>query len=180
MELVKAQAWLEPWPRLKWFTLPRWLAAKLAGEPEVEVVEERSVPDHGAEGCYQESSITCLICGHEDEGSDLQAPCQAWHHSDQYRAQFGYKKTQPLACKSLSRARKGRWRPCSCGHARVLRRLKRSPLAKPKTNLPKRLPAKRRLYEWSFNLMVRTAHSCWGWIFPSDKDGWSRLKLSSR
>ena len=106
MELVKAQASVKAMTPAEMIAMRDELAAKLAGEPEVEVVEEGLTPIMEPKAAIKESSITCLICGAKMKV--LTAKHLAKHDitPEQYRAQFGYKKTQPLACKSLSRARK--------------------------------------------------------------------------
>ena len=106
MELVKAQASVKAMTPAEMIAMRDELAAKLAGEPEVVVVEEGLTPIMEPKAAIKESSITCLICGAKMKVLTSKHLAKHDITPDQYRAQFGYKKTQPLACKSLSRARK--------------------------------------------------------------------------
>lgn len=106
MELVKAQASVKAMTADEMIKMRDEIAAKLAGEPEVEVVEEGLTPIMEPKAAIKESSITCLICGAKMKVLTAKHLIKHGITPDQYRAQFGYKKTQPLACKSLSRARK--------------------------------------------------------------------------
>ena len=107
MELVKAQASVKAMTPAEMIAMRDELAAKLGGEVLVEsVVEEGLTPIMEPKAAIKESSITCLICGAKMKVLTSKHLAKHDITPDQYRAQFGYKKTQPLACKSLSRARK--------------------------------------------------------------------------
>ena len=108
MELVKAQASVKAMTPAEMIAMRDELAAKLAGEPEVEVVEEGLTPIMDPKAAIKESSITCLICGAKMKVLTAKHLIKHGITPEQYRAQFGYKKKQALACKSLSRARKAK------------------------------------------------------------------------
>lgn len=81
------------------------LAIRLAGDAVV-VPDTEVGPACDPKAAIKERSITCLICGKQMKV--ITAKHLASHDitPEEYRAKFGYKKNQPLACKALSRERK--------------------------------------------------------------------------
>lgn len=68
--------------------------------------QTESASDIDPKKALKESSITCLECG---KSFKIITKKHLAHHgltSEEYRAKHGYKKKQPLACKSLQRARR--------------------------------------------------------------------------
>lgn len=104
MELVKAQASVKAMTPAEMIAMRDEIAAALAGETAQTVVEDAPVCDPKA--AIKERSITCLICGKQMKV--ITAKHLASHDitPEEYRAKFGYKKGQALACKALSRERK--------------------------------------------------------------------------
>lgn len=136
MELVKAQASVKAMTPAEMIAMRDELAAKLAGEPEAVVVEEAVTPIMDPKAAIKESSITCLICGAKMKV--LTAKHLAKHDitPEQYRAQFGYKKKQALACKALSRARKAKMGEMELWKRRTKNtdvKVETKPAGKPKT-----------------------------------------------
>lgn len=104
MELVKAQASVKAMTPAEMIAMRDEIAAALAGETVQTVTEDAPACDPKA--AIKERSITCLICGKQMKV--ITAKHLASHDitPEEYRAKFGYKKTQALACKALSRERK--------------------------------------------------------------------------
>lgn len=107
MELVKAQAAVKAMTPAEMIAMRDELAIALAGDAIV-VPDSEAGPACDPKGAIKERSITCLICGKQMKV--ITAKHLASHDTtpQEYRAKFGYKKNQPLACKALSRERKNR------------------------------------------------------------------------
>ena len=109
MEFVKAQASVRPMTPAEMFEMRDEVAARLKKDAE-------GVSDAPSqEGCalvadlktaIRERSITCCVCG--EKMSLITAKHLAKHGltPESYKEMCGYKKTQPLSCKSLSKMRK--------------------------------------------------------------------------
>jgi len=106
MELVKAQAAVRSMTVSEMMTMRDELAAQLEGVAAAPAAVEEAGPVCDPKGAIKEGSVTCLICGKKMKV--LTAKHLAKHDitPEDYRAKFGYKKGQPLAAKSLSRARR--------------------------------------------------------------------------
>lgn len=106
LEIVKAQASVRTMTEEEITSMVQKLAVgikTIAEGGEVEVEEEYAVDPKKA---IREKSVLCCVCGKSFKiltkkhlGSHGLTP-------DEYREKFGYKKKQPLVCKSLQRERR--------------------------------------------------------------------------
>lgn len=106
LEIVKAQASVRTMTEEEITSMVQKLAVgikAIAEGGDVEVKDEHAVDPQKA---IREKSVLCCVCGKSFKvltkkhlGSHDLTP-------DEYREKFGYKKKQPLVCKSLQRERR--------------------------------------------------------------------------
>ena len=108
IEIVTAQASARPMTEEEITSMIAKVAAGIQAAAGGEVITSvgEAAPALDAKGSIKESSITCLECGKKFK---VLTKKHLAHHGltpDEYRAKYGLKKGQPLACKALARERR--------------------------------------------------------------------------
>jgi len=107
LEIVKAQASVRPMTEEEILSMARNLSSGIMAASGVEILPVvEDLPGVDLKKAIKESSITCLECGASFK--ILTKKHMAGHGltPDEYREKWGYKKSQPLACKALTRERR--------------------------------------------------------------------------
>ena len=109
LEIVKAQASVRTMTDEEITSMVRRLAAGIRDiSGDVFEGEAEHVVDMDPKKAVKEKSVTCLECG---KVFKILTKKHLAHHGltpEEYRAKYGYKKTQALACKSLARERRAK------------------------------------------------------------------------
>ena len=107
LEIVKAQAGHRTMSEAEITDMVVKLAKSIQGISEGGAVEAADAgPAIDAKKAIKEKSITCCECGKSFKIITKKHLASHDLTPVEYKAKHGYKKTQPLACKALARARK--------------------------------------------------------------------------
>ena len=111
LEIVKAQAGSRPMTEEEILSMVKSVASGIAalttGQP-VPGKEETTAPAMDPKKAIKEASITCLECGKSFKVITRKHLASHGLTPEEYRAKYGFKKTQALACKSLARERRAK------------------------------------------------------------------------
>ncbi len=111
LEIVKAQAGSRPMTEEEILSMVKSVASGIAalttGQP-VPGQEEAAAPGMDPKKSIKEASITCLECGKSFKVITRKHLASHGLAPEEYRAKYGFKKTQALACKSLARERRAK------------------------------------------------------------------------
>ena len=111
LEIVKAQASVRPMTEEEILSMVKSVAGGIAalttGQP-VLGQEEAAAPGMDPKKSIKEASITCLECGKSFKVITRKHLASHGLTPEEYRAKYGFKKTQALACKSLARERRAK------------------------------------------------------------------------
>jgi predicted transcriptional regulator len=111
LEIVKAQAGSRPMTEEEILSMIKSVAGGIAGlvdAPVLPVGEEPAGPVMDPKKAIKEASIVCLECGKSFKVITKKHLASHGLTAEEYRAKYGYKKTQALACKSLARERRAK------------------------------------------------------------------------
>ena len=111
LEIVKAQASARPMTEDEIISMVRSVANGIAA-----VSSGQMAPSDGASAApamdpkkaIKEASVTCLECGKSFKMITKKHLAAHGLTAEEYKAKYGYKKTQALACKSLARYRRAK------------------------------------------------------------------------
>lgn len=107
LELVKAQASVRAMTEEEIVTMVKKLAASLEAMAGVDPAgESPQGPAVEPKASIKENSITCLECGKRFKIITKKHLAAHGLTPADYREKYGFKKTQPLACKALARERR--------------------------------------------------------------------------
>jgi len=111
LEIVKAQAGSRPMTEDEILSMVKSVASGIAalttGHP-LPGKEETAAPIMDPKKAIKEASITCLECGKSFKVITRKHLASHGLTAEEYRAKYGFKKTQALACKSLARERRAK------------------------------------------------------------------------
>ena len=111
LEIVKAQATTRAMTQEEIVsmvsTLAKGFQAIEAGQLVAGSTEDQA-PTIDPKKAIKESSITCLECGKSFKVITRKHLASHGLTAEEYRAKYGFKKTQALACKSLARERRAK------------------------------------------------------------------------
>ena len=139
MEIVKAQASVRPMTPAEMFTMRDEIAARLKSDAEGvsdAPSQEGSVLVADPKTAIRERSITCCVCG---EKMNLLTAKHLLKHGltpASYKELCGYKKNQPLACRSLSKMRKEKMSMMRLWEKRKGKKVEEKPAAKKAKTAP--------------------------------------------
>ena len=109
LEIVKAQAGSRPMTEEEILSMVKSVASGIAalttGQP-VAGQEETAAVTMDPKKSIKEASITCLECGKSFKVITRKHLATHGLSPEEYRAKYGFKKTQALACKALARERR--------------------------------------------------------------------------
>ena len=109
LEIVKAQAGSRPMTEEEILSMVKSVASGIAalttGQP-ILGQEEAAAPGMDPKKSIKEASITCLECGKSFKVITRKHLASHGLTPEEYRAKYGFKKTQALACKALARERR--------------------------------------------------------------------------
>lgn len=111
LEIVKAQAGSRPMTEEEILSMVKSVAGGIAGIVSGQAAsgdEEAATPAMDPKKAIKESSIVCLECGKSFKVITRKHLAGHGLSAEEYRAKYGYKKTQALACKSLARERRAK------------------------------------------------------------------------
>ena len=111
LEIVKAQASARPMTEDEIISMVRSVANGIAAVSSGQLVAseaESAAPAMDPKKAIKEASITCLECGKSFKVITKKHLASHGLTAEEYRAKYGYKKTQALACKSLARERRAK------------------------------------------------------------------------
>ena len=109
LEIVKAQASARPMTEDEIISMVRSVANGIAAVSSGQLVAseaESAAPAMDPKKAIKEASITCLECGKSFKVITKKHLASHGLTPEEYKAKYGYKKTQALACKSLARERR--------------------------------------------------------------------------
>lgn len=109
LEIVKAQASARPMTEDEIISMVRSIAngiAAINAGQESSKTEDSAVSAMDPKKAIKEASITCLECGKSFKVITKKHLAVHGLTPEEYKAKYGYKKTQALACKSLARERR--------------------------------------------------------------------------
>jgi predicted transcriptional regulator len=111
LEIVKAQAGSRPMTEEEILSMVKSVASGIAalttGQP-APGQEETAAVIMDPKKSIKEASITCLECGKSFKVITRKHLATHGLSPEEYRAKYGFKKTQALACKSLARERRAK------------------------------------------------------------------------
>lgn len=111
LEIVKAQASARPMTEDEIISMVRSVANGIAAVSTGQMAAseaESAAPAMDPKKAIKEASITCLECGKSFKVITKKHLATHGLTAEEYKAKYGYKKTQPLACKSLARDRRNK------------------------------------------------------------------------
>lgn len=111
LEIVKAQAGSRPMTEEEILSMVKSVAGGIAGIVAGQTApgdEEAAAPAMDPKKAIKESSIVCLECGKSFKVITRKHLAGHGLTAEEYRAKYGYKKSQALACKSLARERRAK------------------------------------------------------------------------
>ena len=111
LEIVKAQASARPMTEDEIISMVRSVANGIAAVSTGQMAAsatESAAPAMDPKKAIKEASITCLECGKSFKVITRKHLASHGLTPEEYRAKYGFKKTQALACKSLARERRAK------------------------------------------------------------------------
>ncbi|KHK00609.1 MucR family transcriptional regulator [Desulfovibrio sp. TomC] len=111
LEIVKAQAGSRPMTEEEILSMVKSVANGIAALTSGQILpgkEEPASPAMDPKKAIKEASITCLECGKSFKVITRKHLASHGLTPEEYRAKYGFKKTQALACKSLARERRAK------------------------------------------------------------------------
>jgi len=111
LEIVKAQAGSRPMTEEEILSMVKSVAGGIAGIVSGQSApgdEETAAPALDPKKAIKEASIVCLECGKSFKVITRKHLASHGLSAEEYRAKYGYKKSQALACKSLARERRAK------------------------------------------------------------------------
>ncbi|MFP5258974.1 MAG: MucR family transcriptional regulator [Acidobacteriota bacterium] len=111
LEIVKAQAGSRPMTEDEILSMVKSVASGIAALTSAQPMpgkEENAAPIMDPKKAIKEASITCLECGKSFKVITRKHLASHGLTPEEYRAKYGFKKTQALACKSLARERRAK------------------------------------------------------------------------
>jgi predicted transcriptional regulator len=109
LEIVKAQASARPMTEDEIISMVKSVAKGIAAVSTGQIATidaDAAAPAMDPKKAIKEASITCLECGKSFKVITKKHLASHGLTSEEYKAKYGYKKTQALACKSLARERR--------------------------------------------------------------------------
>ncbi|BAH77113.1 MucR family transcriptional regulator [Solidesulfovibrio magneticus] len=109
LEIVKAQASARPMTEEEIISMVKSVAKGIAAVSTGQIATidaDAAAPAMDPKKAIKEASITCLECGKSFKVITKKHLASHGLTSEEYKAKYGYKKTQALACKSLARERR--------------------------------------------------------------------------
>lgn len=111
LEIVRAQASARPMTEEEITSMIRSVSAGIQAAVEADAAPtDPATPAMDPKKAVKESSVTCLECGKAFKILTKKHLATHGLTPEQYRAKYGYKKGQALACKSLVRERRKKMR----------------------------------------------------------------------
>ena len=111
LEIVKAQASARPMTEDEIISMVRSVANGIAAVSTGQMAASEAgtaAPAMDPKKAIKEASITCLECGKSFKVITKKHLATHGLTAEEYKAKYGYKKTQALACKSLARDRRNK------------------------------------------------------------------------
>ena len=111
LNIVKAQASARPMTEDEIISMVRSVANGIAAVSTGQMAAsdaDSATPAMDPKKAIKEASITCLECGNSFKMITRKHLATHGLTYEEYKAKYGYKKTQALACKSLSRGRRAK------------------------------------------------------------------------
>ena len=111
LEIVKAQASARPMTEDEIVSMVRSVASGIAAVSTGQITAsdaDSATPAMDPKKAIKEASITCLECGKSFKVITNKHLATHGLTAAEYKAKYGYKKTQALACKSLARDRRNK------------------------------------------------------------------------
>ena len=139
MEFVKAQASVRPMTPAEMFEMRDDIARRL--KSEAEGVSDAPTQDGAVlvadpKTAIRERSITCCICGEKMKIITSKHLAKHGLTPEAYNELCGYKKNQPLACRSLSKMRKEKMSSMRLWEKRKGKKVEEKPAAKKAKTAP--------------------------------------------
>ena len=109
LDIVKAQASARPMTEDEIISMVKSVAKGIAAVSTGQIAAidaDAAAPAMDPKKAIKEASITCLECGKSFKVITKKHLASHGLTSEEYKAKYGYKKTQALACKSLARERR--------------------------------------------------------------------------
>ena len=111
LEIVKAQASARPMTEDEIISMVKSVAKGIAAVSTGQIATNDAdaaahTPAMDPKKAIKEASVTCLECGKSFKVITKKHLASHGLTSEEYKAKYGYKKTQALACKSLARERR--------------------------------------------------------------------------
>ena len=109
LEIVKAQASARPMTEDEIISMVRSVANGIAAVSSGQLAAseaESAAPAMDPKKAIKEASITCLECGKSFKVITKKHLASHGLTPEEYKAKYGYKKTQALTCKALARERR--------------------------------------------------------------------------
>ena len=109
LDIVKAQASARPMTEDEIISMVKSVAKGIASVSTGQLATidtDAAAPAMEPKKAIKEASITCLECGKSFKVITKKHLASHGLTSEEYKAKYGYKKTQALACKSLARERR--------------------------------------------------------------------------
>ena len=109
LDIVKAQASARPMTEDEIISMVKSVAKGIAAVSTGQLATidtDAAAPAMEPKKAIKEASITCLECGKSFKVITKKHLASHGLTSEEYKAKYGYKKTQALACKSLARERR--------------------------------------------------------------------------
>ena len=111
LDIVKAQASARPMTEDEIISMVRSVANGIASVSTGQTAPSEAAtaaPAMDPKKAIKEASVTCLECGKSFKMITKKHLAAHGLTYEEYKAKYGYKKTQALACKSLSRGRRAK------------------------------------------------------------------------
>ncbi len=109
LEIVKAQASARPMTEDEIISMVKSVAKGIAAVSTGQIATidaDAAAPAMDPKKAIKEASIACLECGKSFKVITKKHLASHGLTSEEYKAKYGYKKTQALTCKSLARERR--------------------------------------------------------------------------
>ena len=109
LEIVKAQASARPMTEDEIISMVKSVAKGIAAVSTGQIANidaDAAAPAMDPKKAIKEASVTCLECGKSFKVITKKHLASHGLTSEEYKAKYGYKKTQALTCKALARERR--------------------------------------------------------------------------
>jgi len=109
LEIVKAQASARPMTEDEIISMVKSVAKGIAAVSTGQIAindADAAAPAMDPKKAIKEASVTCLECGKSFKVITKKHLASHGLTSEEYKAKYGYKKTQALTCKALARERR--------------------------------------------------------------------------